>query len=281
MWACEEWQKGACSWYFCSSWWDLKLNEALPQALQAVDSPWYYPSNVKFLLERVNETSKHRTGSAVVVYLQLTTKSRRDKFSRDACDDVASTLGAFARNITYDNAACPSKFILEVSVSGSPSSHSRFLPGFSMNMFMEKPGRNRGRLGKGWKGQSPPLHGRSRRNTSRTSSIHLNVKLWAPLPSWWSVVPKALGNQPCWTISCVSMWRMAKGCFLLKFLFVLVRLEAERGATPSVTSRRFALILPVKCQIFAGTGEWDVQAPNRQCRRGIPATHNQKPQRQI
>ena len=94
---------------------DLKLNEALPQALQAVDLPRYYPSNVKFLLERVNETSKHRTGSAVVVYLQLTTKSRGDKFSRDACDDIASTLGAFARNITYDNAAC--KFILEVSVS--------------------------------------------------------------------------------------------------------------------------------------------------------------------
>ena len=92
---------------------DLKLNEALPQALQAVDLPRYYPSNVKFLLERVNETSKHRTGSAVVVYLQLTTKSRGDKFSRDACDDVASTLGAFARNITYDNAACK----LEVSVS--------------------------------------------------------------------------------------------------------------------------------------------------------------------
>ena len=80
-----------------------------------------------------------------------------------------------------------------------------------------------GRLGKGWKGKSPPLHGLSRRNTSRTSSIHLKVKLWAPFPSWWSVVPKALGNQPCWTISCVSMWRMAKGCFLLIFLFVLVR----------------------------------------------------------
>ena len=93
----------------------LKLNEALPQALQAVDLPRYYPSNVKFLLERVNETSKRRTGSAVVVYLQLTTKSRGDKFSRDACDDIASTLGAFARNVTYDNAAC--KFILEVSVS--------------------------------------------------------------------------------------------------------------------------------------------------------------------
>ena len=93
---------------------DLKLNEALPQALQAVDLPRYYPANVKFLLERVNETCKRRTGSAVVVYLKLTTKIRGDK-SSDACDDIASTLGAFARNITYDNAAC--KFILEVSVS--------------------------------------------------------------------------------------------------------------------------------------------------------------------
>ena len=137
----------------------------------------------------------------------------------------------------------------------------RFLPGFSWTGQW-------GRLGKGWKGKSPPLHGPSRRNTSRTSSIHLKVKLWAPLPSWWSVVPKALGNQPCWTISCVSMWRMAKGCFLLIFLFVLVR--------------TWSWTLPVvKCQIFAGTGEWDVQAPNRQCRRGIPATHNQKARRQI
>ena len=51
----------------------------------------------------MNETSKHRTGSAVVVYLQLPTKSRGDKFSRDACDDIASTLGAFARNITCDH----------------------------------------------------------------------------------------------------------------------------------------------------------------------------------
>ena len=58
---------------------DLKLNEALPQALQAVDLPRYYPSIVKFLLEKVNETSKRRTGSAVVVYLQLTTKGESSK----------------------------------------------------------------------------------------------------------------------------------------------------------------------------------------------------------
>jgi hypothetical protein len=94
---------------------DLKLNEALPKALQAVNLPRYYPEQVEYMLEKVNETCKRRTGSAVVVYLQLTTKSRGDKFSRDACDDIASTLGAFARNVTYDNAAC--KFILEVSVS--------------------------------------------------------------------------------------------------------------------------------------------------------------------
>ncbi|CAL1128333.1 unnamed protein product [Cladocopium goreaui] len=94
---------------------DLKLNEALPKALQAVNLPRNYPEQVEYMLEKVNETCKRRTGNAVVVYLQLTTKSRGDKFSRDACDDIASTLGAFARNITYDNAAC--KFILEVSVS--------------------------------------------------------------------------------------------------------------------------------------------------------------------
>ena len=94
---------------------DLKLNEALPKALQAVNLPRYYPEQVEYMLEKVNETCKCRTGSAVVLYLQLTTKSRGDTFSRDACDGIASTLGAFARNITYDNAAC--KFILEVSVS--------------------------------------------------------------------------------------------------------------------------------------------------------------------
>ena len=88
---------------------DLKLNEALPKALQVVNLPRYYPEQVEYMLEKVNETCKRRTGSAVVVYLQLTTKSRGDKFSRDACDDIASTHGAFARNITYDNAAC--KFI--------------------------------------------------------------------------------------------------------------------------------------------------------------------------
>ena len=97
---------------------DLKLNEALPKALQAVNLSRYYPEQVEYMLEKVNETCKprkRRTGSAVVVCLQLTTKSRGNKFSRDACDDIASTLGAFARNITYDNATC--KFILEVSVS--------------------------------------------------------------------------------------------------------------------------------------------------------------------
>ena len=45
-----------------------------------------------FCWERVNETCKRRTGSAVVVYLQLTTKSRGDKFSRDAGMPVMTLL---------------------------------------------------------------------------------------------------------------------------------------------------------------------------------------------
>ena len=67
---------------------DLKLNEALPRALQAVNLPRYYPEQVEYMLEKVNETCRRRTGSAVVVYLQLTIKSRGDKFSRDACDEL-------------------------------------------------------------------------------------------------------------------------------------------------------------------------------------------------
>eukprot|EP00439_Symbiodinium_sp_Y106_P012493 s1763_g1.t2 len=52
---------------------------------------------------------------AVVIYLQLTTKERADEFSYNECDTIASTLGAFARRLTYDNALC--KFIVKVSVS--------------------------------------------------------------------------------------------------------------------------------------------------------------------
>ena len=86
---------------------DLKINEALPQALQAVDLPRYYPSIVKFLLEKVNETSKRRTGSAVVVYLQLTTKSRGDKFSRDASvPSLATSPTTMPRATSFWRSAC-------------------------------------------------------------------------------------------------------------------------------------------------------------------------------
>ena len=53
----------------------------------------------------------------MVIYLQLklTTKERADEFSYNECDTIASTLGAFARRLTYDNALC--KFIVKVSVS--------------------------------------------------------------------------------------------------------------------------------------------------------------------
>ncbi|CAE7939429.1 unnamed protein product [Symbiodinium necroappetens] len=54
-------------------------------------------------------------GGPVIIYLQLTTKNRADEFSYNECDTIASTVGAFARRLTYDNALC--KFIVEVSVS--------------------------------------------------------------------------------------------------------------------------------------------------------------------
>ena len=51
----------------------------------------------------------------MIIYLQLTTKNCADEFSYNECDTIASTVGAFARRLTYDNALC--KFIVEVSVS--------------------------------------------------------------------------------------------------------------------------------------------------------------------
>ena len=86
---------------------DLKLNEALPKALQAVNLPRYYPEQVEYMLEKVNETSKRRTGSAVVVYLQLTTKSRRDKFSRDpSVPSLATSPTTMPRASSFWRSAC-------------------------------------------------------------------------------------------------------------------------------------------------------------------------------
>ena len=45
--------------------------------------------------------------------MQLTTKSCADEFSCNESDTIASTVGAFARRLTYANALC--KFIIEVS----------------------------------------------------------------------------------------------------------------------------------------------------------------------
>ena len=136
----------------------------------------------------------------------------------------------------------------------------RFLPGFFMNGAVRKAGQRLERTepvtctaGRG--GIYQGLH-----QFTSTS------KLWAPLPSWWSVVPKALGNQPCWTISCVSMWITAKMCFLLEFLFVQVRTWNSMKRCPKLASSKSAAMLPRTSGVYAGTGEWDVQAPNRQCR---------------
>ena len=72
------------------------------------------PSQEIWLLTTLNELCKACAAGPVITYLQLTTKNRSDQFSYDECDAIASTVGACARRLTYDNALC--KFI-EVSVS--------------------------------------------------------------------------------------------------------------------------------------------------------------------
>ena len=93
----------------------LELSSMLIQALSIQKLPDNYPSTDQKLLEQLNEWSKAWTGEPVIIYLQLTTKNRADEFSYNECDTIASTVGAFARRLTYDNALC--KFIVEVSVS--------------------------------------------------------------------------------------------------------------------------------------------------------------------
>ena len=151
----------------------------------------------------------------------------------------------------------------------------RFLPGFFMKQGSEegwaKAEKERARPCTAARGG---IHQGLHQFTSRSSFEHPFLLGGQWFPRHWEI--NHAEQSPEWAC---EEWQ--KGASSWYFCSSWWGLEAERGATPSVTSRRFAPILPVKCQIFAGTGEWDVQAPNRQCRRGIPATHNRKPRRQI
>eukprot|EP00439_Symbiodinium_sp_Y106_P060580 s372_g8.t6 len=91
-------------------WW--RASKLLATVLRQPDKD--KPSQEIWLLTTLNELCKACTAGPVITYLQLTTKNRSDQFSDDECDAIASTVGACARRLTYDNALC--KFI-EVSVS--------------------------------------------------------------------------------------------------------------------------------------------------------------------
>ena len=93
----------------------LELSNMLIQALSIQKLPDNYPSTDQKLLEQLSECSIAWTGGPVIIYLQLNTKNRADQFSYDESDAIASTVGAFARRLTYANALC--KFIIEVNVS--------------------------------------------------------------------------------------------------------------------------------------------------------------------
>ena len=87
----------------------------LIQALSIQKLPDNYPSTDQKLLEQLNDWSIAWIGGPVIIYMQRTTQNRADEFSYNECDTIASTVGAFARRLTYDNAPC--KFFVEVSVS--------------------------------------------------------------------------------------------------------------------------------------------------------------------
>ena len=110
---CNSWLMLYLSLFYYRNW--LLISSMLIRALSIQKLPDNYPSTDQKLFEQLNEWSIAWTGGPVIIYLQLTTKNRADEFSYNECDTIASTVGAFARRLTYDNALC--KFIVEVSVS--------------------------------------------------------------------------------------------------------------------------------------------------------------------
>ena len=95
---------------------NLRLEALFEDVLQIKNFPDYSRKlPLMGLMKELKGFCMHKSQRPLIVYLQLSTKNRGEKFTMDQCDDVASELGGFARTITYDYALC--QFVLEVSVS--------------------------------------------------------------------------------------------------------------------------------------------------------------------
>ena len=95
---------------------NLRLEALFEDVLQIKNFPDYSRKlPLMGLMKELKGFCMRKFQRPLIVYVQLSTKNRGEKFTMDQCDDVASELGGFARTITYDYALC--QFVLEVSVS--------------------------------------------------------------------------------------------------------------------------------------------------------------------
>ena len=95
---------------------NLRLEALFEDVLQIKNFPDYSRKlPLMGLMKELKGFCMRKSQRPLIIYLQLSTKNRGEKFTMDQCDDVASELGGFARTITYDYALC--QFVLEVSVS--------------------------------------------------------------------------------------------------------------------------------------------------------------------
>ena len=95
----------------------LDLTEVVQQALRTRNLPQFLPSFqlIPTLLRTLSEKCSRESGGPLIVYLQLSTKTRGVPFTNDQCDALATEIGAFGRKLTYDYPLC--KLVVELSVS--------------------------------------------------------------------------------------------------------------------------------------------------------------------
>jgi len=95
----------------------LDLTEVVRQALRTQNLPQFLPSFqlIPTMLRTLSEKCSRESGGPLIVYLQLSTKTRGVPFTNDQRDALATEIGAFGRKLTYDYPLC--KLVVELSVS--------------------------------------------------------------------------------------------------------------------------------------------------------------------
>ena len=89
----------------------------LTEVVRTQNLPQFLPSFqlIPTMLRTLSEKCSRESGGPLIVYLQLSTKTRGIPFTNDQCDALATEIGAFGRKLTYDYPLC--KLVVELSVS--------------------------------------------------------------------------------------------------------------------------------------------------------------------